>query len=104
MMKACPNRTRFLHTKERNRINGKNHRRKDKTSTSIKIATDSIQVKGKNMKGARTAAVNTNTDNFTIKRLSQNTTYYVRIRAFKRASNGVRYYSDWGSVKAVTVK
>lgn len=58
----------------------------------------------KNMKGARTAAVNTNTDNFTIKRLSQNTTYYVRIRAFKRASNGVRYYSDWGSVKAVTVK
>lgn len=38
MMKACPNRTRFLHTKERNRINGKNHRRKDKTSTSIKIA------------------------------------------------------------------
>lgn len=46
MMKACPNRTRFLHTKERNRINGKNHRRKDKTSTSIKIASDSIQVKG----------------------------------------------------------
>lgn len=42
MMKACPNRTRFLHTKERNRINGKNHRRKDKTSTSIKIASDSI--------------------------------------------------------------
>ena len=40
MMKACPNWTRFLHTKERNRINGKNHRRKDKTSTSIKIASD----------------------------------------------------------------
>lgn len=58
----------------------------------------------KNMKGARTAAVNTNTDNFTIKRLNQNTTYYVRIRAFKRASNGVRYYSDWGSVKSVKVK
>ena len=57
----------------------------------------------KNMKNAKTVTVNNKTKSYTMKKLSRNKKYYVRIRAY-RTTGGQKYYSTWGSVRTVKVK
>ena len=39
-----------------------------------------------------------------LKKLKKNKTYYVRIRSYKKGSDGKNYYSDWSKVQKVTIK
>ena len=55
-------------------------------------------------KGNKTKTISKNkTTSYTIKKLKKKTTYYVRIRTYKKVS-GKTYYSGWSSVKKVKIK
>lgn len=54
--------------------------------------------------GNKTKTITKNsTTALTVTKLTKNKTYYVRIRAYKKAS-GKTYYSSWSSAKKVTIK
>ena len=60
--------------------------------------------KSKKFSGSTSKLIKSNkTSNKTIKGLKSKKKYYVRIRTYKTV-NGVKYYSNWSSVKSVKVK
>ena len=56
----------------------------------------------KSMKSAKNVKIKKN--NITIKRLKKGKTYYVRVRAFSKDSNGKQICTAWSTAKKVTIK
>ena len=69
------------------------------TGYQIQYSTDK-----KFKKGVKTVTINkNNTTSKSVAKLSKNKRYYVRIRSYKTVS-GVKYYSNWSSVKNIKIK
>ena len=56
----------------------------------------------KSMKSAKNVKIKKNS--ITIKRLKKGKTYYVRVRAFSKDSNGKQICTAWSTAKKVTIK
>ena len=54
------------------------------------------------MKSAKNVKIKKNS--ITIKRLKKGKTYYVRVRAFSKDSNGKQICTAWSTAKKVTIK
>ncbi len=58
----------------------------------------------KKFKNSKTVTVSNKTTSKTVKKLKSKKKYYVRIRTYKKTSDGAKYYSSWSSAKTVKTK
>lgn len=70
---------------------------KSVTGYQVQYSTDS------SMENAKAIKANGSSQNITLKKLMSKNNYYIRIRTFKKVGRK-NYYSDWSSVKKITVK
>ena len=68
----------------------------------VRYATSKAKVKAG--KGSAVKAKGAKVASKTIKSLKSGKKYYVQVRAYKKGTDGVTYYSAWSKVKAVKVK